>query len=284
VPIETLLDLETIMVDELISRLKPSEERINHGNDNMIASLNLMEDKLVAWLSSCLKLSGGGGDDWSKELSSRGGKCGRDRGRGRDSNSGGRGGGDTRDHGGENACRGGGGGSSDVAHDECRYCGKKGHWARECKKKKCKEELHATQVEDEEESTLLLASATITELVTTPKWPVVHLDEGRLFVQHGDRECGNHSQWILDSSAMNHMIDEWSAFTKINNKVHGTILFGNGAVVNIEGWGTILIRRKTREHKVLVGVYLIPRFTANVVSLRQLEEDVHKIVLHIGFL
>jgi hypothetical protein len=48
VSIETLLDLETIMVDELISHLKPSEERINHGNDNMIASLNLMEDKLVA--------------------------------------------------------------------------------------------------------------------------------------------------------------------------------------------------------------------------------------------
>src|SRR6185437_8400764 len=26
--------------------------------------------------------------------------------------------------------------SGDVASDECRYCGNKGHWARECRKKK----------------------------------------------------------------------------------------------------------------------------------------------------
>jgi hypothetical protein len=55
--IKTHRELETIMVDESIGRLKPSEECINRNNGNSIASLNLMEDELVVRLSSRLKLS-----------------------------------------------------------------------------------------------------------------------------------------------------------------------------------------------------------------------------------
>jgi hypothetical protein len=80
------------------------------------------------------------------------------------------------------------------------------------------------------------------------------------------------------------MTSEQSAFTEIDNKVHGTVRFGDGVVMNIEGRGTILIRCKTGEHKVLPGVYLIPRLTANIVSLGQLEEHGHKIMLHAEFL
>jgi hypothetical protein len=61
--IETLCDLDTITVDELIGWLKPSEERINRNNGKSIALLNLTEDELVAQLSSCLKMSGNGGGD-----------------------------------------------------------------------------------------------------------------------------------------------------------------------------------------------------------------------------
>jgi hypothetical protein len=38
------------------------------------------------------------------------------------------------------------------------------------------------------------------------------------------------------------------------------------------------------ENKTLASVYLIPWLTANIVSLGQLEEDGHKIVLHTGYL
>jgi hypothetical protein len=163
--IETLCDLDTITVDELIGRLKPSEERINRNQGKSVASLNLTEDELVARLSSRLKMTGNGGGDRHKESSSGGGKRGRGRGGGRGSSSGGRGGGrgggDTGDRGGGNAGRGNGG----VAKDECRYCGKKGHWARECKKKKRDEESHAAKAEEEEESTLFMASAAVIEPV-----------------------------------------------------------------------------------------------------------------------
>jgi hypothetical protein len=175
-----------ITVDELIGRLKPSEERINRNQGKSVASLNLTEDELVARLSSRLKMTGNGDGDRHKESSSGGGKRGRGRGGGRGSSSsgrsGGRGGGDNGDRGGRNAGRGNGG----VAKDECRYCGKKGHWARECKKKKRDKESHAEKAEEEEESTLFMASAAVIEPVVAHAHPsVVHLDEGKLFAQLG---------------------------------------------------------------------------------------------------
>jgi hypothetical protein len=65
--IETLLDLEATSVDELIGRLKPSEEWINRSARKIVAGLNLTEDELVAHVSSCLKLSSSCGMDRSKE-------------------------------------------------------------------------------------------------------------------------------------------------------------------------------------------------------------------------
>jgi hypothetical protein len=71
--IETLVDLETITVDELIGCLKLSKERINHDGGSAIASLNLTEDELIAKITSRLKIAGGGNTDQRKEESSSGG-------------------------------------------------------------------------------------------------------------------------------------------------------------------------------------------------------------------
>jgi hypothetical protein len=80
--IETLVDLETITVNELIGHLKPSEEQINRGGGSTIASLNLTEDELIAKITSRLKIAGGGNTDQQKEASSPGGKRRRGHGRG----------------------------------------------------------------------------------------------------------------------------------------------------------------------------------------------------------
>jgi uncharacterized membrane protein YgcG len=131
--IETLLDLADVTLDELIGWLKPVEEKMNRDHKESVAKLNLTEDELVARLSSHLKTTGSGNPGSSKEGSSSG-KRGRGHGRGRDKNSGGRGGADGGGRTGGNGGRGNNGG--DVTGDECRYCGKKGHRAQECKKKK----------------------------------------------------------------------------------------------------------------------------------------------------
>jgi hypothetical protein len=135
--IKTLLDLETTSVDELISRLKPLGEHINHYGGNSIASLNLTEDELMACLSSQLKVSGNDTNDGSKKPSSSNNKRGCDRGRGHgsgghggncsDGNTGSRSGENTGGHDGGNTSRGGGGTSGNITSDECRYCGKHGH-------------------------------------------------------------------------------------------------------------------------------------------------------------
>jgi hypothetical protein len=275
--IETLCDLDTITVDELIGRLKPSEERINRNQGKPVASLNLTEDELVARLSSRLKMTGNGGGDRHKECSSGGGGCGSSSG----GRGGGGGGGDTGDRGGGNAGRG----SGSVAKDECRYCGKKGHWARECKKKKRDEESHAVKAEEEEESTLFMASTAVIKAVAAHAHPsVVHLDEGKLFIQLGKNGGGDGARWILDSGATNHMTGVRVVFSEIDLSVHGTVHFGDGSVTNIEGCGTILIKCKTDGHKALTGVYYIPCLKANIISLGQMEEAGYKIVLESGFL
>jgi hypothetical protein len=271
--IETLVDLETITVDELIGCLKLSEERINRGGGNMTASLNLTEDDLIAKITSWLKIAAGGNTDQQKEVSSSGGKRGRGRGRGRNKGAGG----GCRSSG--NAGRGG----NTVADDECRYYGKSGHWAHECKKKKCNERAHVAQVEDDSEAALLVACARVDVDHVVPTTTEVHLKEDKLFVQLGDM-AGDSTRWILDTGATNHMTGECSAFSKLDTKVHRTVRFDDGSVAGIEGCGTVLLQCKNGEHKALPMVYLIPCLTASIVNLGQLEEGGYRILLFGGYL
>jgi transposase InsO family protein len=62
------------------------------------------------------------------------------------------------------------------------------------------------------------------------------------------------------------------SFTELNTSVRGTVRFGDGSVVAIEGRGSILFEARTGEHQRLDDVYFIPRLTANIVSLGQLDE------------
>jgi hypothetical protein len=140
--IKTLLDLETITVDELIGCLKPSEERINSGSGKNVASLNLMEDELVAHVSSRVKLSGNNSSELPKESSSSGSKRGPSMGHGLSGHRGNYSGGNADGHGGDSAGCDDGRSSGNIMSDECHYCGKCGHWAHECRKKKKDEEVH----------------------------------------------------------------------------------------------------------------------------------------------
>lgn len=107
----------------------------------------------------------------------------------------------------------------------------------------------------------------------------VHLVEDQLFVQLGGNQEGDTARWILDTGATNHMTGVRSAFADLNTGVRGTVRFGDGSVVGIEGRGTVLFSRKNGEHQKLAGVYHIPKLTANIVSLGQLDEDGYKILI-----
>jgi hypothetical protein len=99
-----------------------------------------------------------------------------------------------------------------------------------------------------------------------------------VFAQLGGREEHDHRSWICDTGAMNHMSGSRSAFAKLDTAVQGTVRFGNDSVTEIEGRGTVEFLCKDGEHRAFAGVYYIPRLTANIVSLGQLDEldyDIH---------
>jgi transposase InsO family protein len=89
---------------------------------------------------------------------------------------------------------------------------------------------------------------------------------------------------VLDTGVTNHMTGAHSVFAHLDTNVGGTVRFGDGSVVEIEGRGSIIFVLKNDEHRTLAGVYYIPRLVANIVSLGQMEEAGYRIDLYDGAL
>ena len=88
--------------------------------------------------------------------------------------------------------------------------------------------------------------------------------------------------WVLDTGASNHMIGNRSALTQLNKGVRGTLHFGDGSRVEIQGIGSVVMQGRHQQHKVLTNVYYIPKLKSNIVSLGQLEENGLKVTLGDG--
>jgi transposase InsO family protein len=108
--------------------------------------------------------------------------------------------------------------------------------------------------------------------------------EAKVFAQLDDGGEHDPAMWILDTGATNHMTGSRSAFAKLDTAVTGTVRFGDGSVVRIEGRGTVLFSCRFGEHRGIAGVYYIPRLTANIVSLGQLDRSGSKVLIHHGVL
>ena len=94
-----------------------------------------------------------------------------------------------------------------------------------------------------------------------------------MFAQIDERgEQQEHRRWVIDIGATNHMTWARSTFSELDYGIRGTVKFGDGSIVEIEGRDTILLISKRGEHRKLTSVYFIPRLKANLVSLGQLDE------------
>jgi hypothetical protein len=62
----------------------------------------------------------------------------------------------------------------------------------------------------------------------------------------------------------------------------GTVRFGDGSVVEIEGRGTIMYQCKTGEHCALTNVYYLPQLDTNILRVGQLNEDGHEVRICAG--
>lgn len=89
--------------------------------------------------------------------------------------------------------------------------------------------------------------------------------------------------WYLDTGASNHMTGSRSQFSELDEAVTGTVKFEDGSFVQIHGKGTVLFKGLRGEHRVLSGVYYIPKLCSSIVSLGQLDENGYMSVIDRGY-
>jgi hypothetical protein len=263
--IESLLDIKTMSIEELSGQLLLVEENEAVDGEDDSGKLLLMEEE---WRARFVRgahggnISGSGGDH----------RQGRNRGKDRD---------DKRSTGeGSNAS---GGSKKD---DTCRYCGKKGHWARECRKKK-REEAHLAKNDDNADPAMLLgeieldttsptaAPASITPAppahavpLPAPERALIFLNEEHAKVVPGQEADPLDSTWYLDTGASNHMTGDRAAFAELDEVVRGNVRFGDGSVVQIMGCGTIDFSIDGGPQRAFRDVYYIPKLQSSVVGWR----------------
>lgn len=76
------------------------------------------------------------------------------------------------------------------------------------------------------------------------------------------------------------MTGEKNKFNKLDENITGQVHFGDGSTVLIRGKGSVLLKCKNGEQRLLHEVYFIPSLRSNIISLGQLAEEGSKIVLH----
>ncbi|KAL8119271.1 hypothetical protein AgCh_016698 [Apium graveolens] len=165
----------------------------------------------------------------------------------------------------------------DRSRVRCFNCQLLGHFASECrrakKEKEQKSEVNLTQIHDDEPALLMAkCEESKSNMVQLNQTGVIQ----RLSMSNKERE---ESVWYLDNGASNHMTGEKEKFKELDEGVTGQVRFGDGSTVDIKGKGTICLRYKNGEERLLKDVYFIPTLCNNIISLGQLSEDGNRVVI-----
>jgi len=269
--IEQFYDLKKLSFADAVGRLKAFEERVGRNSHGAVKSEPGQVLLTQAEWEARQKRSSGEGS--SKTKSHDGGGGSRGRGRGRGGSSGGRGG------------QGDGSAKKDKSHIKCFKCHQNGHYANKCPGAEKKKEDEAHHARAEFEATVLLAETAELglqkNLLSEDCQETVLLNEVKvmpeLYFTGSGQSCGD--TWYLDNGASNHMTGDLQKFRSIDMSVSGKVRFGDGSTVEIQGKGSILFQGNSGDQWILNDVYYIPKLKSNLVSLGQLTEIGHRVVM-----
>ena len=75
-----------------------------------------------------------------------------------------------------------------------------------------------------------------------------------------------------------------AAFSELDDDVTGTVKFGDGSRVAIQGCNTIIFRCQNGEHRTLTDIYYIPQLRSSIISIGQLDEHGSEVLIKDGVL
>jgi hypothetical protein len=102
---------------------------------------------------------------------------------------------------------------------------------------------------------------------------LLHLDEPKAHALLGDGPSSETGGWCLDTDATHHMTGRQEFFTELDSDVRCSVKFGDASAVEIKGVDSVILTAKTREYRLLTGVYYIPALRNSIISLGQLNEN-----------
>lgn len=131
----------------------------------------------------------------------------------------------------------------------------------------------------EDAGAVLLLAVTENAPARATQEMVVHEDRvwPKLLLADGGATAGN--IWYLDNGASNHMTGDRKKFRELDESITGSVRFGDASSVQIKGKGSILFSCKNGDKWLLQDVYYIPSLCCNMVSLGQLTETGHRVVM-----
>jgi hypothetical protein len=208
--IESLLDLSTMSIEEVIGHLKVvdgNEPQPLSGPITIGGKLHLTREQWEVCQGNGKKGESPpsmGGRKRDKRHKSRGGAQAGAQGHAEGSTRGG-------------ALGGAAGNQKPIRDGVCHNCGKLDHWAKECRQPR-RGQAHVAQVE-EEVPALLLAHASI-ELspAASATAALLHLDELRAHALLGDGSSSDKTdEWCLNTGATHHMTGRREFFTELDS-------------------------------------------------------------------
>ena len=109
-------------------------------------------------------------------------------------------------------------------------------------------------------------------------------DDVLLLMMNDMKGSGGSEIWYLDSGCSNHMTSHREWLIHFDKSRKSQIRFADNRIIQAEGTGDILIRRKDGNKAMIKDVLYVPAMKSNLISIGQLIEKSFSMNLHQGIL